>query len=318
MSEPYQQKFQQRWRNLTDPHVRALAWLLEAPDLLDPEAAQWQGKLANLNESLPPNLEPWLQSLDEAPAALHRHLNSQPYTRLGRYAEKLMAFYFAQFDMLVAHGVQVRADKNSTIGEFDFLLNINDEFVHWEFATKFYLLKPHSSGSDADYFVGPNLADSLGAKMQKIFDRQLMLSQHPAAQIYLPQAVQKAQALVKGWLFYQDAFHHEQTSGTSAAHCHGFWCTQSQSRSLSAQRYAILPRLSWLAPAKLAMVDSIDSDGLQQHLRLHFSQDVAPVMVALLVPDGDYAFEVDRGFIVPDDWSDRAMKHKSGTRSFPS
>lgn len=318
MSDTYQQKFHQRWRHLSDPHVRALAWLLEAPDLLDPEATQWQGRLAKLSESLPQNVEAWLQSVDDAPTALHQHLSIQPYTRLGRYAEKLMVFYFAHFGMLVAHGVQVRADKNSTIGEFDFLLNIHDEFVHWEFATKFYLLKPHSSGSNTDYFVGPNLADSLGAKMQKIFDRQLMLSQHPAAQIYLPQAVQKAQALVKGWLFYQDAFHHEQASGTSAAHCHGFWCTHTQSRLLSAQRYAILPRLQWLAPARVAMSDSVDLDGLQHQLLLHFSQDTMPVMVALLEQDGEAAFEVDRGFIVPDDWSDRAIKHKTSSLTFPS
>lgn len=308
MSDTYQQKFHRRWRNLSDPHVRAHAWLLEAPALLDPEAAQWQGKLANLNESLPQNLEAWLQTLDDEPAALHQHLDIHAYTRLGRYAEKLMAFYFAQLGMLVAHGVQVRADKNSTIGEFDFLLNINEEFVHWEFATKFYLLKPHTTGSDADYFVGPNLADSLGAKMQKIFGRQLLLSQHPAAQTYLPQTVQKAQALVKGWLFYQGDFHHEKASGTSAAHCHGFWCLLSESGKLSAQRYAILPRLSWLAPARLALTSTVDQQGLQELLRLHFALDRMPVMVALLMQEGEHAVEVDRGFIVPDDWSQRALK----------
>jgi hypothetical protein len=31
----FQQQFHARWHCLRDPHVRALAWLLDAPDLLD-------------------------------------------------------------------------------------------------------------------------------------------------------------------------------------------------------------------------------------------------------------------------------------------
>ncbi|MEO8598457.1 MAG: DUF1853 domain-containing protein, partial [bacterium] len=30
--------FHQRWGHLHDPHVRALAWLLSAPDMLDVQA----------------------------------------------------------------------------------------------------------------------------------------------------------------------------------------------------------------------------------------------------------------------------------------
>jgi hypothetical protein len=311
VSATFQQNFHGRWRKLHDPHVRALAWLLQAPALLDPHASQWQGKLASLQDSLPPDLDAWLHSLDRAPAPLHDSLDIHPYTRLGRYAEQLMAFYFSAQHMLVAHGVQVRTDDNQTIGEFDFLLKIGDQLVHWEFATKFYLLKPDSSASHADYFVGPNLADSLGAKMQKIFGRQLLLSQHPAARIHLPQPVAKAQALVRGWLFYRDAFHYEQASGTSAAHCHGFWCALSEAGKLQAQRYAILPRLQWLAPAQLAITETMDQAALQQQLNTHFAQDGMPVMIALLRQDGTEALETERGFIVPNDWSQRAGQQKT-------
>lgn len=308
MSATFQQNFHRRWRNLHDPHVRALAWLLQAPDLLDPHAGQWQGKLASLQDSLPADLDAWLHRLDQSPAPLHQQLNINPHTRLGRYAEQLMAFYFSTHHLLVAHGVQVQADNHTTIGEFDFLLKIGDELLHWEFATKFYLLKPDSSASNADYFVGPNLADSLGAKMQKIFGRQLLLSQHPAARIHLPQPVTKAQALVRGWLFYHDAFHYEAAAGMAAAHCHGFWCALSESEKLQAQRYAILPRLRWLAPARCAMSDTIDQMTLKLQLQAHFAHDKMPVMIALLEQDGAEAFETERGFIVPDDWAQRALE----------
>jgi hypothetical protein len=303
----FQSQFHERWGDLNDPHVRALAWLLYAPDLLDSHAAQWHGRIATLADTLPLHIDGWLHTLDRQPEALHRHLDLQPFARLGRYAEKLMAFYLEHQGMLVAHGVQVRADKNKTIGEFDFLLNINRQFVHWEFATKFYLLESTGCGHDADYFVGPNLADMLGAKMRKIFDQQLMLSQHPAAAQYLPEPVVLAQALVKGWLFYHDNVQGDaQTAGTSHMHCRGFWCSLSEASEIDAELYAILPRLDWLAPARLPVEQTMNRQTLLARLDEYFAGDTMPVMVALLQAKDGAAIETSRGFVVPDDWRTRA------------
>ncbi|HEX7634981.1 MAG TPA: DUF1853 domain-containing protein, partial [Noviherbaspirillum sp.] len=44
----HQAQFHRRWNHLNDPHVRTLAWLLDAPDLLDPQAPQWQGRIASI------------------------------------------------------------------------------------------------------------------------------------------------------------------------------------------------------------------------------------------------------------------------------
>jgi hypothetical protein len=301
----FQSQFHARWGDLNDPHVRALAWLLYAPDLLDRHASQWQGRIATLSNLLSSDLDAWLHELDKKPGDLHRYINLQPFARLGRYAEKLIAFYLERRGLLVAHGVQVRDEKN-TIGEFDFLLRIDEQLVHWEFATKFYLLESSGSGQDADYFVGPNLADTLGAKMRKIFDRQLMLSQHPAAQQHLPESVASAQALVKGWLFYSQDTSDTQMIGTTVGHCRGFWCSQAESSNLTAERYAVLPRLDWLAPAKLALDKTMNGDALHAMLDEYFVNDTMPVMVALLDERNGMAVEVDRGFIVPNDWRTRA------------
>lgn len=306
LPETFQAQFHRRWGHLNDPHVRALAWLLSAPELLDPLALPWHDRIAILSDALPTDVDNWLQELDRAPDALHQYLGVQVFTRLGRYAEKLMAFYFAHQGVLVAHSVQVRAGKNITIGEFDFLLRIDGRLLHWEFATKFYLLESSGAGDNVDYFVGPNLVDTLGAKMHKIFDRQLLLSQHPAAQIHLPEPVVAAQALVKGWLFYHDGVPAKRVCGTSAAHCRGFWCALSEMEKLHAEWYAILPRLSWLAPARLPLQQAMNRQALHQVLAEHFAQDTMPVMVILLQQQGDMALETDRGFIVPDDWRTRA------------
>ncbi|HEY6772711.1 MAG TPA: DUF1853 family protein [Oxalicibacterium sp.] len=302
----FQEEFHRRWSHLRDPQVRSLAWLLDAPGLLDASDERWQGRIATLEGIANTEIAAWLHRLDNEPQALHVHLDVRPFSRLGRHAEKLMSFYLLHRGILVAHGVQVR-DGNTTIGEFDFLLRLNAQLVHWEFATKFYLLESTGAGADADYFVGPNLADTLGAKMHKIFDRQLQLSICPAAQAVLPEPVALAQALVKGWLFYPDGdAGSSHMYGTSPSHCRGFWCALSEMENHSGERYAILPRLQWLAPARLPWHETMAKSALLTHLSAHFAHDTMPVMVARMMEYGDCAIEAERGFIVPDDWRTRA------------
>lgn len=307
----FQKRFHQRWSHLNDPHVRTLAWLLDAPDLLDPLAPQWGGRIAALGVDAGARAADWLAMLDAAPGSLHAHLHVQPHSRLGRYAEQLMGFYFLKQGVLRGQGIQVRTEQGKTIGEFDFLLQDGAQLAHWEFATKFYLLQSRQVALDsrhqADYFVGPNLADTLGAKMRKILDRQLSLADHPAAQQHLPQPVAMAQALVKGWLFYPDKLPPAQSLGLSVNHCRGFWCTLSEMDDRPAERYLVLPRLSWLAPAKTSLAQSVDWQVLKRALTAGFQHDTMPVLVAFLQQQtGGQWLETSRGFIVPEDWRSRA------------
>ncbi len=318
-SAGFQLQFRQRWGHLHDPHVRTLAWLLDAPDLLDAAAPCWQGRIASIGP-LSAATADWLAALDRAPAELHAFLDIPPsgippFTRLGRYAEKLLAFYLHRQGRLVAHGLQVRVGAGTTIGEFDFLLRDGMALVHWEFATKLYLLEPNGDGRHADYFVGPNLADTLGAKIGKIMDRQLALSTHPAAQAVLPEPVAAAQALVKGWLFYHGATP-PPPSGVSGAHCRGFWCTLDELRAGPELTAAILPRLDWLAPARLPDPAGSPRDVLAEQLDARFAGDRMPQLVALLAPHDGWMVEIDRGFVVPNDWRGRAGRRtaEAGTK----
>jgi hypothetical protein len=300
-ADTYQAHFARRWGHLTRPHVRALAWLLDAPDLLDPHDPHWQQKVASLGAPRP-EVARWLAQLDADPAALDAALGERVYTRLGLYAEKLMAFYFREQGTLVAHGLQVRASRNDTIGEFDFLLEAGPDGVeHIEFATKFYLLEGVAA-SRFDTFVGPNLADSLGAKMRKIFDKQLELGAHPAAQALLPRPVLRARALVKGWLFYP-AGASQEMGGISAQHCRGFWCALAEVGGLAGERFVVLPRMQWLAPYRSDAGDAtFDRDGLQAAL----AGSPVPVLVAAVREGEGSLVEEARGFIVPDNWRARA------------
>jgi hypothetical protein len=308
-ADNYQARFERRWGHLRRARVRALAWLLDAPDLLDIHDPHWEGRIASAGP-MTPETEAWLVKLDQDPSALDAALGTKIHTRLGLYAEKLMAFYFAEQGRLVAHGVQVRAGREATIGEFDFLLDAGPDGVeHIEFATKFYLLQGEVHGdieSSFDSFVGPNLADSLGRKMRKVFDRQLQLGSHPAAQEFLPRPVVSAKALVKGWLFYPAGTYFAM-AGIAAGHCRGFWCALSELGGMEADRFLILPRLQWLPPFRASSATwMLDRAQLMAELTDHFAASGTPVLVAVVREQPGSIVETERGFIVPDDWRERA------------
>jgi len=299
----YQRRFERRWGHLRQSRVRALAWLLDAPDLLDAGDPSWQGRIASIGQ-LGPATDAWLTRIDADASGLDAELGPRAYTRLGLYAEKLMAFYYREHGRLVAHGLQVRAAGSNTVGEFDFLLDAGPGGVeHIEFATKFYLLEGEAA-SRLDTFVGPNLADSLGAKMRKIFDKQLALGSHPAARDVLPRPVVMARALVKGWLFYP-ADRASSMAGISDQHCRGFWCALEESAALEGQWFVVLPKLQWLAPYR-GNDEALSGDALRQRLARQFETLPMPVLVALVNQEQGVWVETARGFIVPDDWRAKA------------
>lgn len=306
-TESYQQGFHRRWGHLRRAPVRALAWLLDAPDLLDADAAPWAGRVATL-DPVTPRVADWLAQLDLDPAPLEAALGARTHTRLGLYAEKLMAFYFGQHGRLVAHGLQIRAARNDTVGEFDFLLDAGaDGLEHIEFATKFYLLDG-AAGQQFDALVGPNLADSLGLKMRKVFERQLALGQHPAAQVVLPRPVTRAHALVKGWLFYP-AGSWPAMQGIAAGHCRGFWCALEELDAQPGDDFVILPKLEWLAPLRAdSGTPTLARAQLAASLEAQFATSGTPLLVAVVRRNGEAIEELERGFIVPNDWRERAAE----------
>jgi hypothetical protein len=308
-ADSYQAVFHRRWGHLRRARVRALAWLLDAPDLLDVNDPGWNGKVATLGP-VTPEVAQWLADVDHDPSALDAALGSRMYTRLGLYAEKLMAFYFEQRGQLVAHGVQVRASPNDTVGEFDFLLDAGPEGVeHIEFATKFYLLEGQAARR-FDELVGPNLADSLGKKMRKIVEHQLELGAHPAAQAVLPRPVLLARALVKGWLFYPQGTW-PAIAGISAQHCRGFWCSLGEIDQLAGDAFLILPKLQWLPPFRaMSATWILNRAELHAELEAQFETNQTPVLVAVVNEQPGCIEEVERGFIVPNDWRERAASRR--------
>ncbi|MFZ6863123.1 DUF1853 family protein [Undibacterium sp. Ji67W] len=312
-----QQQFHATWGDLNDPHVRALVWLLTSPHLLHSGSPIWNG--ADIAPVLPDAsaMRGFLQALDLDPAPLHAALAKHPTKRLGLYAETLLAFFLGQFCDLYAHGLQIHDDKARTIGEFDFLVRHGHRLSHWELATKFYLFFQSDElavdGEQADLFdyLGPNLADTLGAKMHKIVHQQLRLSEHPQACSQLALPVASAQALIKGWLFYRDPLAMEASNfvdGVAVDHCRGYIWRLSDLRDMPEFSGVTLDRLMWLAPAQVPIGETLGKDQLITKTEAQFGLIKTPVMLAITEAQNGYAREVCRGMVVPDDWWQQATE----------
>jgi hypothetical protein len=77
--------------------------------------------------------------------------------------------------------------------------------------------------------------------------------------------------------------------------------------ALPGDRFLILPRLQWLPPFRAqSAVWMLDKAQLAAELEDHFTTSDAPVLVALVREEPGNIVEFERGFIVPDDWRDRA------------
>ncbi|MEK6424846.1 MAG: DUF1853 family protein [Burkholderia gladioli] len=306
------------WVGLRDAAVRDLAWLLASADLLADSAAAplarpWQG------DAEAARVLAWLAALDAEPAPLRQAIEAAQPTRLGRYAETLLAFFAAHGPAwtLVAANLPVRV-SGRTLGECDFLLVAPDgERLHWELAVKCYLCAATAGEAALRDYVGPNLADRFDLKFRRLVDHQLPLSAREEFAFTGQAGPWAARMFVKGWLFYRDdgAAHNGSAPAApaelDAAHPRGFWATRGDWPALAARepagtRWVVLPRLAWLAPRRLEAGDPLEPVEAAALFDAVAARD-APSLLASLVPDEQGVWhETRRGFIVDDAWPQRA------------
>ena len=306
---------------LREPAVRDLAWLLLSADLLRPQPPV--GVLANPFET-PQEAQAtvdWLRALDAAPELLQRELAAKRITRLGRYAERLLDWFLQHGPAarLVAAGVPLRR-AGVTLGECDFLVQTQQGArLHWELAVKCYLHagegRPQVAARLSDY-VGPNLKDRFDLKLAHVLNHQLPLSAREDFGSVGYAGPWTPQMFIKGWLFYRHGETPPDPLELEPAHGRGWWVTCSDWPAFAAahaQSWRLLPRLEWLAPrryeageAHAAGTPFVDA----QTLAAHTSHQYGPTMVAAFAEDSaGNQVERSRGFIVPDEWPERAQDY---------
>jgi hypothetical protein len=107
-----------------------------------------------------------------------------PKLRLGKWVERFVAHQIGA--NIIAENLQIKKEKHKTIGELDFLFLNNLQPVHLEVVYKFYLYD-HTRYHDhyLKHWIGPNRADKLMFKLNKLKSKQLPLLHHRDSEVYL-------------------------------------------------------------------------------------------------------------------------------------
>ncbi|MGH8352425.1 MAG: DUF1853 family protein, partial [Pseudomonas sp.] len=157
-------------RQLHQPQVRDLAWVLLSPPLLS--AAPWPQRhplSASAWARTPGQLADWLLGLERDSAELEAWLAQNSVRRLGLYYERLW-----QFALRAAPGIELLAanlpirQAGQTLGELDLLLRDREGVHHLELAIKLYLGPPQADGRDPAHWLGPGSRDRLDLKLDHL------------------------------------------------------------------------------------------------------------------------------------------------------
>lgn len=180
------------------PHVADdLNWVIRSPFLTkdNVQPALWD---------LPETAE-ILAHLVKNPDHILPNLEKQKRHNLGTYFETLVFYWLENLSCveIVASNLQIRTPER-TLGELDLLFKYEGDLYHWELSVKFYSLI--GDGEDEFQWVGPLKKDTLGRKLNRLYDHQIPLIQTREARALLTthtditQGIQSF-AFVKGVLY---------------------------------------------------------------------------------------------------------------------
>lgn len=329
------------WSGAPSQRTRDLAWCSLSPALLSHLPDSYQdgpaglARLAQWPAGAQAAWQSWLSQADPATlpetiAELSQHPDptGSRSLRLGRHAERLLHFalqHTAGVDLLAANVPIRRANGHGvqTLGELDVIWRdpASAAIVHWEMAAKFYLMAEGVDGHRA--FVGPNLVDRLGDKLDHIVRRQLPLGRTAEALAMVGHPVDRSEVYLLGWLFYRDGIVPcgLEALGIAPDHQKGWWLpldawhARASDPARQHVRWCRLSRSDWLSGARVPEAATEAAAAMREALARRFVDPVhawrreAPVMVCELVEDAGAPGvwrECSRGFVVPDDWEARA------------
>ncbi|MFA0811644.1 DUF1853 family protein [Microbulbifer epialgicus] len=296
-----------------------LLWAVGSADIAGPAA--WKGPLPRL---------PWLTKLrrsqlldyfsrpvarEQLSVQLERFLDKcskqKPTARLGVYFERLWAFAFNHHPdyRLLHHNLPLRT-SDRTLGELDFVVTHlpSDSCEHWEVAVKFYLELP------GPYWLGPGLRDRLDIKLERMVQHQLPLIYCPLVQPLLQGLelhIEQQWALMRGRLFrslasLENPLVDNSRQSLEESRTDYWWADlDSFSNHFDALRHNIrwlhLSKPAWLAPLQQGYECGCSFKQLTQVLEKETVD--RPLCIAAL----DHHGEINRGFIVPNNWYQAAM-----------
>lgn len=198
---------------------------------------------------------------------------------------------------LVARNLQI-FDNGRTLGELDMLVrdNTRNVLMHWEITVKFYL------GIRPDHWPGPNPADSLAQRGNRLLEHQFPMLRNRLCQQLLDEhgwRVEEQYLLSRGRLFYPAGHNWPAPAYSHPQHLRGQWWHQRQLIE-HRHRWQPLNKSEWLPAAQMS--DNCD-DWLASDQMIDYVEAAGrPVMALRHIP----AAKPQPDFIVPQRWLDDA------------
>ncbi|MBL1277760.1 MAG: DUF1853 family protein [Ectothiorhodospiraceae bacterium] len=328
--------------------VRDLAWVMLSPGLM--VSNRKQKRLVSDDDCqkyYEAQFNP-LKRLDEDPSPLLEYLSPLKSHRLGFYFEALLAYWIehllpsALFKKNIAVFQKLDKTGRRTIGEFDFLFNLQGESLqgkreirHWEATVKFYLLYENKMGKVQ--WIGPGGRDRLDIKLARLFEHQLKLantvegrgilkmlseahSPSPHMNNRFPTIL--SAAFIKGYLFYPAGEENEMNVEVndhswypgltlSPVHLKGWWIRHGEKKLLQRGegiRWLLLPKLRWLSSAGITTQSHQSADELMDDTAMtrycdhHFTNGHSSLLFAEMQRTGNGWVEMSRGFVLHHSW----------------
>ncbi|MDX2361273.1 MAG: DUF1853 family protein [Crocinitomicaceae bacterium] len=217
--------------------------------------------------------------------------------RLGHLVEHfiLQEFKTDSTIELLAHNTQIIQEKE-TLGEFDYLLRKDDDYLHIEAAYKFYLLDPSISDKEINCWIGPNRKDTLLNKLTKIKEKQFPLLHHPTSvssldELGITTALTLQRTYVKGQLYlpYESKF---ETKILNQHAVTGFYVKSSQVINFNEAKFFFPSKHNWLIEP-FNNVNWLSFDKASEFIQDQLDSKRSP-MVWFKLPNG----ELRKAFVV--------------------
>ena len=292
------------WR-IQSPIHRDLVWLIGSHSLFQ-NSTLVPCVSSQMFQNFFLEAENWFLEEDKNPERLLAFVDTPRKYKLGLYAEDLFLYFlrYGSFYEVLAHDLQIFCGT-SCIGAMDFIVQSKEGGVeHWEMAMKYFV--QHHPSSDWKDFIGPTGKDNLERKLQKMLQRQLLLSQQNTAIDYLETlGIPKptTHKIISLGLFFHHVDHVfiPPISGELNQPT-GFWCQKSvflERKNNSASLWFVMRHPKWLAP--ILTKQKHDLLSIEQLMEVFVSMEDF-VMVAEMQCCEQGWEEIQRWIVVVDHW----------------